>query len=361
MPAQRSTRTKRIVGLLLLASAILVGGVVLYGYLKPIPLSEGVYQLGDEVFGFSGETLELRGGRFRYWFYTDVVTGREPTYPLSGSYSVWGDTLILHGPSIDDNRRTIAILNGVNVLWRDDGLSLWKKEKRVQPYAVLVQNPLPVQRDQPPRPPSLNLIYTREMRELESKRFEGRFGDQQAEVRAMLRARTAQADPGLCAYKGEVLKARSKLDPRLVQQLVGLLGDNSGLGVDAQMILDDIYLPTHLMPDEPVFRKSKEDLHHTLDILIDSFSAAADRSALEKALLVYLRATQVLKMNLEIPEGGVRVNIEATGGSTAEGGCRMGSESFGEVSKHPRDDNWTEKLKIIIPACQQWAREQLKR
>jgi hypothetical protein len=97
-----------------------------------------------------------------------------------------------------------------------------------------------------------------------------------------------------------------------------------------------------------------------LGILVDSFSAAPDRAALEVALMVYLRASHVLKMDLEIPEGGVRVKLEATGGGSAGEGYRMGSESFGEVSKHPRDHNWTEKMKIVIPACQQWAREQHK-
>jgi len=351
---------KRIVGFIILGSAILIGVVLLYGYLNAAPLSEGVYQLCNEVSGFSGETLELKGGRFRYWFYTDVVTSGGPTYPVSGSYYVWGDTLVLAHPSIDN--RTIAVLNGVNVLWREDGLSLWKKERRVQPYAVLVQNPLPIQGDQPPAPPSENVIYTQEMRDLHSKRFKERFSDQPAEIRTMLRARTAQDDPDLSAYRREVLKARSKLDPRLVQQLVGLLGYNSGLGVDSQTILEDIYLPTHLIPEEPAFRNTTEELHHILGILIDSFSAAPDRAAIEQALLVYLRVSKVLKMDLEIPEGGVRVKLEITGAGLAEGasGCRMGSESFGDPSKHPRDHNWTEKMKIVIPACQQWAKEQLK-
>jgi hypothetical protein len=346
---------------LLLLAFVFLAGIVIFLFLRtPAPLSEGVYQLCNEVSGFSGETLELKGGKFRYWFYSDVVSG-STKYPLSGSYSVWGNTLVLLKPELLLETRTIAELNGVNVLWRGDGLKLWKNEKRIQPYAVLIQNPLHVEADQTPEPPSVEWIYTDEMRSLRKKRHEQRFNDQPAEVRAMLRARTLQGDEDLSVYRAEILKARIKPDPNLIQQLVALLGYNNGLGVDANMILEDIYLSTHLMPDEPATRRSKDELQHALGILIDGFSVAPDRSALEAALLIYLRASRVGKMLLEIPEGGVRLKLEAADGEAGASYTSTGSESFGERSKHPLDHNWREKMKIIIPVCQQWAREQLKK
>jgi hypothetical protein len=347
--------------LVLVLGSILVVIAALYLYIKTVSLPGGVYQLGSEVSGFSGETLELNQGRFRYWFYSDVVMANQPSYPLSGNYIVFGNTLILLSSAVHDNTRTIATLNGVNVLWRGDGLRLWNKEKRVQPYAILIQNPLPVQGEEPPAPPSVDAIYTQEMRDADKKRFQERFSDQPVLVRSMLRARTANDDPDLFAYRRTIHETRLGIDPKLVKELVAFLGYNSGLGVDAERILNDIYCPTHLIPEEPSFRKSNEDFHRALDILIDSFSAARDRSGLEEALLVFLRASKIFKMSLEIPDGGVRIRVEATGDGVAEGGSILGSENWGEVSKHPRDHNWTEKMSIIIPACQQWARDQTRK
>src|SRR5262245_19528277 len=106
-----------------------------------VRLPEGVYVMCKEVSGYSGETIELKDGRFRYWFYSDVVSGREPKYPLNGTYRVSGNTLILENDKISAPKRTIAVVNGVDVLWRKDGLELWEKDKRVHPYAVLIRIP----------------------------------------------------------------------------------------------------------------------------------------------------------------------------------------------------------------------------
>ena len=103
------------------------------------PPVDGVYSLCEEVSGFSGEILELRNGTFRYWFYSDVVTGHEPTYPLTGSYGLSGSTLTLGHSDIYSNNRTLDVVNGVPVIWRNDGLAAWTKDRKIHAYAVLIK------------------------------------------------------------------------------------------------------------------------------------------------------------------------------------------------------------------------------
>ena len=57
---------------------------------------EGVYHLHN---GYQSETLELRDGRFRYWFWTDCSPPRGDL-PLEGTYSVNGSTLTLNRDDI---------------------------------------------------------------------------------------------------------------------------------------------------------------------------------------------------------------------------------------------------------------------
>lgn len=103
---------------------------------------DGIYGMCGEVAPFMGETIELSYGRCRYWVYSDVKFGDEPAYPLVGTYTVANDRLLLRLPG---NRfakldsRTIGQVNGIRVLWRDDGLALWKEKREIHPYSVLLQ------------------------------------------------------------------------------------------------------------------------------------------------------------------------------------------------------------------------------
>src|SRR5262245_64929390 len=56
----------------------------------PHPI-EGVYHLHN---GYQSETLELRNGHFRYWFWTDAGV-RRGHLPVEGTYSVNESTLFL--------------------------------------------------------------------------------------------------------------------------------------------------------------------------------------------------------------------------------------------------------------------------
>jgi hypothetical protein len=123
-------------------------------------LPEGVYTLPCESRGYMGETIELWNGRFRYWFYSDVVMVDRPElrYPLTGRYAVEDGVLLLDHPQLQDFRRTLATVNGIRVLWREDGLALWRKEKSVHSYAVLMKVAKPDDADNEEKRPSVALL-----------------------------------------------------------------------------------------------------------------------------------------------------------------------------------------------------------
>ena len=97
---------------------------------------EGVYHLHN---GYQYETLELRNGHFRYWFWTDV-SGRRGHLPLEGTYSVNDSTLILNRDDIVlGNRRIFHSLKGIDALWRPEAFELWLSKGTIKTYGVIVR------------------------------------------------------------------------------------------------------------------------------------------------------------------------------------------------------------------------------
>ena len=118
------------------------------GQEKPVALGavqDGVYFLDGM---FQTTILELKEGRFRYWFRSDVKFGKEPTYPLSGTYTN-------NGGSISFERKATTITNpftktekdffqterwefmryhGQVTLWTSNSLVSWKEK---HPHPVL--------------------------------------------------------------------------------------------------------------------------------------------------------------------------------------------------------------------------------
>jgi hypothetical protein len=313
------------------------------------PGVDGVYTMCKEVRGFSGENLELKDGKFRYWFYSDAKTGDEPEYPLSGSYTVDGSTLTLDNPKIHSPKRTFATVNGVRVLWRKDGLELWEKDKRLHPYAIL----LPVEgatefSDRLERP-SLELLKTPDMKDREKKEYEERFGDLEPESRALFRARSQEGDRNMDAYKAAIGQARVQPDPKLVRQLIGILGDRSK-SIQATSILGDLYGTSWLIKEPPPFSLDPSARKKALETLIDAVSAAQDRRCLEGALLAFLRASDTRKIDLAVPETGITIKISI-----------QGKDAYSLASEGtPVDDIWWKKrIDKLIPACQEWMRANL--
>lgn len=314
------------------------------------PFREGVYSLCSEVAGFSGETLELKDGTFRYWFHSDVGVDGEPTYPLTGAYSISSDRLILDHPGIHKRERTIAVVNGVDVLWREDGLDLWTREKRIHPYAVLIRLDGVTDGSNVGigARPSLDGLLTQRMKDRLKQEHDKRFEDQPAEVRSLLRALTMDADPDLETYRREITRARSRIDPKLLSQLVALLHRDSPARIEAGQILEDLFLKTHLVEERPPFLESPDSRRRALETLIDALAAAQDRYALEECVLLFLSVSEVRKIALRIAGTDVRIVLE-----WREDGTKvMGSSG-------PSDVRWRSVLPKVIPACQQWMREQL--
>ncbi|WP_299465011.1 hypothetical protein [uncultured Gimesia sp.] len=103
-------------------------------------LAEGVYATPDEISGFSGTTLELKDGKFRYWFYTDVVDPDEPgpEFPITGEYEFQDGQLQLKSNDVNQQRWHFDVLKGTPVLWRDDAYHIWKERQDIFPYGILI-------------------------------------------------------------------------------------------------------------------------------------------------------------------------------------------------------------------------------
>jgi hypothetical protein len=98
-------------------------------------VEEGVYFFRN---GFSTLILELHDGRYRYWFSSDVITGDEPTYPLTGRYVAEGATIRLeHQQRHMQDRWTFRKLNDETTLWRPTAITWWRDKRAFDYYGVL--------------------------------------------------------------------------------------------------------------------------------------------------------------------------------------------------------------------------------
>ena len=309
---------------------------------------DGVYKMPVEVSGFSGETIELHDGRFRYWFYTDVGTDQEIQYPLTGIYEVHGDQIKLLHDDIYSNERTLATVQDQTVLWRDDGLRYWQSERRVAPFAVLVRVSDPPLGDPWRNRPSIKLLYDEPMVAREKREYEERFADQPEPVRTLLRNYTTRGDPNMDVYRRAVLAARRELDPVLIEQLVGLLGGPRG--IEASLILREIYAREHVTDEEPSFLKTPADRRRAMDNLVRAMDKARDPGVVDDCLILFLAAAKIPKIVLTVPETGERIWIE---------GCAIRWQSSPEDHLPRKSYSPEEKLRFRIAACQQWCRKTL--
>lgn len=121
---------------------------------------EGLYALCREAFMHS-ETLELEGGRFENWISNDIIREQTDT----GSYSVHGDTVLLHlereNFSMEEFRALLADIGftpdrvdafvaegtifrfgwvrGKPLLWKRGALEAFEETGAASPYRVLVR------------------------------------------------------------------------------------------------------------------------------------------------------------------------------------------------------------------------------
>lgn len=90
------------------------------------------------TYGYHSTVLELKDGKFRYWFSSDVkIAGDETKYPLEGSYTTDGDTITLkhekiHPPQVEWTARKV---DGVLTFWRSDALKI-QAEGKLELYSL---------------------------------------------------------------------------------------------------------------------------------------------------------------------------------------------------------------------------------
>jgi serine/threonine protein kinase len=110
--------------------------VVLPGNDKPVRASQPVVAPAtprDGVYftytGYMATVLELKGGRFRYWFESDLKRPDEPEYPLSGLYRVNTDTISLQNEQCGQPVWTFRSMDGHLTLWRPDALAIPEQDR----------------------------------------------------------------------------------------------------------------------------------------------------------------------------------------------------------------------------------------
>ena len=64
------------------------------------PTIDGAWVLSDKWTGFMGIALVIKSNEFKYWFYSDAGSLREPKYPITGKVEFDGDVIRLR-PSGD--------------------------------------------------------------------------------------------------------------------------------------------------------------------------------------------------------------------------------------------------------------------
>ncbi len=116
---------------------------------------------GSEVFKmppgfFMLETLELKEGRFRYWFSSDVIVRGGPKYPIVGSYEFKRDELVLSNGKVFKVRQ----VNGRRFLIWPIAVEYWD-HRQIIPAAHLL---LPVETTNSD-PPSKEGFFTKEQME----------------------------------------------------------------------------------------------------------------------------------------------------------------------------------------------------
>jgi hypothetical protein len=119
-----------------------------------------VYMLPQEG-GFQRETLELKDGRFRYWFSSDVMLPSPPKYPGQGSYELKEDLLVLSS----GKTYVVRSLKGLRSLWRPAAVDYWDQHEIIDVYGIL----LPVGSIKS-RKPILRPLFTKEQWERSAER-----------------------------------------------------------------------------------------------------------------------------------------------------------------------------------------------
>lgn len=183
--------------------------------------------------------------------------------------------------------------------------------------------------------------------------YETRYNDLPSPVRDVLRVHTARGDPQMDAYIQALHEIRSNPSQDLINQLVQLMSRDTPYNITTSSILEAIYTRSAFF-DVPRFRESVEEYRGALDVLINALGQARDRNALMDALLVFLRASAVNRMILDLPEQNVRIDLQIR-----LNGYTDGSGPIEPLQNTPSRPDWREEISYIAPPCQEWCRRAL--
>ncbi len=318
---------------------------------------DGCYLTPIEVVEFHDERLRLGDGTFRYWFRSDAVVEGGPTDPLEGRYSVAGDVVTLHHPEIHQGGRTFMLVNGVPVLWRQDGLRVWREHRRIHPYGVMIR----VEGDDPmrARPRSVEVLEDDELRAALEKEYQERHNDAPEPIRTLLRARSERDDPNLDKLRAALDKARRDLDPRLFAELVYLLDQReSHFHVEGRMLLEGLIARPFWQETDP-FGGDDAWRQRALERLADAIAGARTPLGLESCVEAFLRAVGGGAAEIEIPGGRSKLHVSW---KRTENGETSSSTAGTWLSGEPESDaSAKETMKRAISAVQAWCRAELDR
>lgn len=102
--------------------------------IAPAKPANGVYVTST---GYMKTVIELKDGHFRYWFESDMKDSDPPVYPLTGTYSVDGNSIKLEHAQVGQKEWTFRTVNGVVTLWRPDALKAETKGTSFQAFYPL--------------------------------------------------------------------------------------------------------------------------------------------------------------------------------------------------------------------------------
>ena len=125
---------------------------------------DGIYCTAREISGSSGTILELKGEKFRYWFYSDLVGPDEPEDTITGSYRLVDGKLVLNHGQLRQKEWFPDVVNGVPVLFRDDALKIWREQRRLYDHGILIKAPSADLTDDSVQRPSITVLYDEEMK-----------------------------------------------------------------------------------------------------------------------------------------------------------------------------------------------------
>lgn len=165
-------------------------------------------------------------------------------------------------------------------------------------------------------------------------------------LRSFLKAtRPVSSDPNMLACKNAVLKARESFPPRLISQLVGLIGDDNPLGYTAKDLLDNVYVGDYLVDGSESWHIPQNQLARAIETLIAAMAEAKTQESLVTCLLIFVKATGTATAEVQIPSMKETVKVVFKNGTTSY--------------NYTPGDAWKSRIKEIAPLFQKYCRDKL--